>query len=47
MSGAQFFWYGRPGFAIAAAVIKILVFVVAFAMGLASLLPGWSGASRP
>ena len=38
MSGAQLFAYGRPGFGIAAALIKILVFVVLFAMGLASLL---------
>jgi NADH-quinone oxidoreductase subunit H len=38
MSGAQFISYGQPGFAIVAAVIKILVFVVLFAMGLASLL---------
>jgi NADH-quinone oxidoreductase subunit H len=38
MSDAQFFAYGRPGFGIAAALIKILVFVVIFALGLASLL---------
>ena len=34
MSGAQLFAYGRPGFGIAAALIKILAFVVLFAMGL-------------
>jgi NADH-quinone oxidoreductase subunit H len=38
MSGAQFFAYGQPGFGIAAALIKILVFVIVFALGLASLL---------
>ncbi|MGB7813074.1 MAG: NADH-quinone oxidoreductase subunit H, partial [Polyangia bacterium] len=38
MSGAQLLSYGQPGFAIAAALIKILAFIVLFAMGLASLL---------
>jgi len=38
MSGAQLFSYGQPGFSIAAAVIKILAFLVLFAMGLGSLL---------
>ena len=36
--GAQFFSYGQPGFGVVAATIKILVLVVLFAMGLASLL---------
>ncbi|MGO9664883.1 MAG: hypothetical protein ACLP66_16405 [Polyangia bacterium] len=38
MSDAQLLSYGQPGFAVAAALIKILVFMVLFAMGLASLL---------
>ena len=38
MSDAPLFSYGHLGFDVAAAMVKILVFVVLFAMGLASLL---------
>ena len=37
MSDAQFFAYGRPGFVVVAALSKILVFVVLFALGVETL----------